>query len=81
MTSKQSIQSNDNSIKIAFGSCNRQKLPQTYWKHISYKQPEYYIWLGDAVYTKNSSLIALDKASYVSVRASSKASPLSSVFI
>ncbi len=36
--------------RIAFGSCNRQFLPQPLWTPISAFQPQLWIWLGDNIY-------------------------------
>ncbi len=36
--------------KIAFGSCNRQNLPQPMWRKILEEKPELWIWMGDAIY-------------------------------
>ncbi len=38
-------------LTIAFGSCNRQDLPQDYWKTIAAHEPEAWLWLGDNVYS------------------------------
>ncbi len=35
---------------IAFGSCNRQDLPQPLWQPILENQPDLWIWLGDNIY-------------------------------
>ncbi|MEM9226826.1 MAG: alkaline phosphatase D family protein [Verrucomicrobiota bacterium] len=35
---------------IAFGSCNRQDLPQPLWEVIAKNKPDLFIWLGDNVY-------------------------------
>ena len=35
---------------IAFGSCNRQNLDQSYWRDIAGLQPDLWIWLGDNIY-------------------------------
>lgn len=35
---------------IAFGSCNRQHLPQPLWKPILAEKPDLWIWLGDNIY-------------------------------
>lgn len=35
---------------IAFGSCNRQSLPQPLWKPILADQPDLWIWMGDNIY-------------------------------
>jgi len=36
--------------KIAFGSCNRQSLPQPLWEVIGDAEPDLWIWGGDCVY-------------------------------
>lgn len=38
------------SFRIAFGSCNRQNLPQPAWKAIASRQPDLWLWLGDMIY-------------------------------
>ena len=35
---------------IAFGSCNRQGLPQSHWNVISQDNPDLWLWLGDNIY-------------------------------
>lgn len=35
---------------IAFGSCNKHQLDQSYWKQIAAHHPAIWIWLGDIVY-------------------------------
>lgn len=35
---------------LAFGSCNRQNLPQPLWKPILADQPDLWIWMGDNIY-------------------------------
>jgi len=35
---------------IAFGSCNREDLPQTIWEEILANDPDLWIWLGDNIY-------------------------------
>ena len=35
---------------IAFGSCNRQDLPQPLWPVISQNNPQVWVWLGDNIY-------------------------------
>ncbi|MFT2009284.1 hypothetical protein ACMA1I_11470 [Pontibacter sp. 13R65] len=35
---------------IAFGSCNRQNLPQPMWSAIMNDKPNLWIWLGDNIY-------------------------------
>lgn len=36
--------------RVAFGSCNRQNLPQPLWPVIADTQPDLWIWAGDNVY-------------------------------
>lgn len=48
----------DHATTVAFGSCNKQTLPQDFWEKISKFQPSQFLWTGDAVYTKGR---ALDK--------------------
>lgn len=45
---------------IAFGSCNRQNLPQPMWPVIAKNQPDLWIWGGDNIYgdSKDASVIA-----------------------
>lgn len=38
------------SLSIAFGSCNDQDLPQPLWKEILKVQPDLWVWLGDNIY-------------------------------
>lgn len=40
----------DAPTRIAFGSCNRQDLPQPLWKPIAAFDPQIWIWLGDTIY-------------------------------
>ncbi len=35
---------------IAFGSCDRQDLPQDIWKAVAQNQPDLWIWTGDNIY-------------------------------
>lgn len=44
------IPSNDETTIIAFGSCNRQDLPQPLWSVIARHEPEVFVWLGDDIY-------------------------------
>ena len=37
-------------MRIAFGSCNRQNLPQPMWDHVAATEPDLWIWLGDNIY-------------------------------
>jgi alkaline phosphatase D len=47
---------------ISFGSCNRQNLPQNFWDKISKLQASHFLWIGDAVYTKNYDFSSLPVA-------------------
>jgi alkaline phosphatase D len=48
---------------IAFGSCNRQNLPQPLWKPIVADQPDLWIWMGDNIYGDSPNIDTL-KAKY-----------------
>lgn len=48
--SGKSIDANTHISTIAFGSCNRQDLPQDMWQHILANDPELWVWLGDNIY-------------------------------
>lgn len=37
-------------ITLAFGSCNREELPQDYWPEIEKQNPDLWIWMGDNIY-------------------------------
>ena len=54
--------------RIAFGSCNRQDLPQPLWAPIAADDPDLWIWLGDNIYgdTDDMSVLA---AKYTQQRA------------
>lgn len=48
---------------IAFASCNNIKhFSQAFWNDLQSLQPSYFLWLGDAVYTKSYKLPALETA-------------------
>jgi phosphodiesterase/alkaline phosphatase D-like protein len=47
---------------VAFGSCNRQNLPQEFWKNIALQHPSHFLWMGDAVYAKGHSVDRLFQA-------------------
>ena len=61
---------------IAFGSCNRQTLPQPMWPVIAKNQPDLWIWGGDNVYgeSKDAAVIEakyqqqLDQPNYAAFR-------------
>lgn len=46
-------------MRIAFGSCNRQNLPQPMWDHIAADQPDLWIWLGDNIYGDTDNMAVL----------------------
>ena len=47
--------------RLAFGSCNRQDLPQPLWTPILKFQPQAWIWLGDNIYGDTNDMEVLDK--------------------
>lgn len=55
-------------LTIAFGSCNRQNLPQPLWKEIIKNQPDLWIWLGDNIYGDTEDMAKM-KAKYDKVLA------------
>ncbi|ALJ01765.1 alkaline phosphatase D family protein [Rufibacter tibetensis] len=50
-------------LTIAFGSCNRQNLPQPMWDVIAKDKPDLWIWLGDNIYGDSDDMAVL-KAKY-----------------
>ena len=50
-------------IKIAFGSCSNQRLPQVMWPAINANKPDLWIWMGDIIYMDSDSL-ELTKEAY-----------------
>ncbi|MDJ1470286.1 glycerophosphodiester phosphodiesterase family protein [Xanthocytophaga flava] len=40
----------EDTLVLAFGSCNKHDLPQPLWKDISNDKPHSWIWLGDNIY-------------------------------
>ncbi|MDQ4139969.1 MAG: alkaline phosphatase family protein [Bacteroidota bacterium] len=50
-------------LTIAFGSCNRQNLPQPLWDVIAKDRPVLWIWLGDNIYGDSNDMSVL-KAKY-----------------
>ncbi|MBR9860870.1 alkaline phosphatase family protein [bacterium] len=48
-TLQQSILAQD-TLKIAFGSCNRMDSSQTYWNQVTAENPDHWLWLGDNLY-------------------------------
>ena len=47
---------------ITFGSCNRQKLPQTFWPLIGSLHPSHFFWIGDAIYAKGQGVASIKEA-------------------
>ena len=41
---------------IAFGSCNKHDLDQSYWQQIGAQKPDLWIWLGDIVYADTENM-------------------------
>jgi len=44
---------------IAFGSCNRQNLPQVIWPAINQNNPDVWVWLGDNIYGDSQEMSVL----------------------
>ena len=67
-------------LKIAFGSCSNQRLPQVMWPAINANEPDLWIWVGDIIYMDSDSLeitkeaynIQKNNAEYLILRDSSK---------
>ena len=45
---------------LAFGSCNRQNLPNVLWKEILKNQPDAWVWGGDVVYADTDDMQKLE---------------------
>ena len=45
--------------RIAFGSCNRESLPQVMWQEILATKPNVWIWLGDNIYGDTEDMAVL----------------------
>src|SRR5687768_16983467 len=54
---------NKKELIFAFGSCNRQNLPQPLWDVIARDEPDLWIWLGDNIYGDTNDMVVL-KAKY-----------------
>jgi alkaline phosphatase D len=46
---------------IAFGSCNRQNLPQPLWTEILSQRPQLWVWLGDNIYGDSEDMAVLEE--------------------
>ncbi|MFZ9044435.1 MAG: alkaline phosphatase D family protein [Cyclobacteriaceae bacterium] len=55
------------SLRIAFGSCNRTDLPQVMWEPINKNMPDVFVWLGDIVYGDTHDMTDLE-AKYKKVK-------------
>lgn len=44
---------------IAFGSCNKQYMPQPFWTEIAAKNPDLWIWLGDNIYADTDDMTVM----------------------
>ena len=49
----------NNTFSIAFGSCNRQNLPQPMWDVIAKDKPNLWLWLGDNIYGDTDDMTVL----------------------
>jgi alkaline phosphatase D len=54
--------------RIAFGSCNRETLPQPLWSLIGAKQPDVWIWLGDNIYGDSDDMRVMRRKYAVQLR-------------
>ncbi|NQV77201.1 MAG: alkaline phosphatase family protein [Lutibacter sp.] len=50
-----------NDFIIAFGSCNNQVLPNTFWTEIIKNNPNVWIWGGDAIYSDTEDMSYLEQ--------------------
>ena len=65
---------------IAFGSCNRQDLPQVIWPAINQNNPDVWVWLGDNIYGDSDDMnvlrqkynMVLNEPGYKQLQASTK---------
>ena len=55
------------SLTIAFGSCNRQTAPQTYWNTIASHRPAAWVWLGDNIYSDTDDMVQM-QADYATLK-------------
>ncbi|QSS97182.1 alkaline phosphatase D family protein [Psychroflexus sp. ALD_RP9] len=58
-----SCQTQEDTYKLAFGSCNNQVLDQSYWQIIQQQQPDAFVWGGDNIYADTKNMDSL-KAMY-----------------
>ncbi|SEA10083.1 alkaline phosphatase D family protein [Psychroflexus halocasei] len=53
--------SEDESFKIAFGSCNLQDKDQSYWEFIGSENPDIFIWGGDNIYADTKDMVEMER--------------------
>ena len=53
--------------RLAFGSCRKQKAPQTIFSSIAARKPEVWLWTGDAVYPRSPTSEEDLRAAYAAV--------------
>ncbi|MFD2513062.1 alkaline phosphatase D family protein [Pontibacter locisalis] len=46
---------------VAFGSCNREDLPQLLWAAINQSNPDVWVWLGDNIYGDSDTMAVLQR--------------------
>jgi len=51
-------------FRLAFGSCNKQNLPQPLWKVIQGTDPHAWLWLGDIVYADSTDNVNTIRAAH-----------------
>jgi len=59
---KSEVKHNASDFVIAFGSCNKQDLPQPFWKEILDHHPNLFIWGGDNIYADSDHIDMIGKA-------------------
>lgn len=45
---------------IAFGSCNKENMPQPLWRYIMENKPDLWIWMGDNIYADTQDMELMD---------------------
>ncbi len=55
------LKTNKTLSTIAFGSCNKQYLPQPIWEFVTQNKPDLWIWLGDNIYGDTENMDTLKK--------------------
>ncbi|MBC5992702.1 alkaline phosphatase D family protein [Pontibacter cellulosilyticus] len=54
-------QTQDSLTTLAFGSCNREDLPQPLWQPIIQNKPQVWVWLGDNIYGDSDTMVVLQR--------------------